>query len=180
MDAILCIKRENDMGKDKEKKVTFSEEIDSSIDGFALGITFVLLAFFEVYFKIFGNRLVEIILAIGLLLFGIFGTLTEIGKISTDKIKGVDDLVAGLIIAIIPILIILKFDILILNIIMFIVLAFGTFGAMKGVIEILYSLKIKRRKTENKKVEIMKIIVAVTEVVALAVAIIQFVNEVSV
>ena len=109
------------MGKDKEKKVTFSEEIDSSIDGFALGITFVLLAFFEVYFKIFGNRLVEIILAIGLLLFGIFGTLTEIGKISTDKIKGVDDLVVGLIIAIIPILIILKFDILILNIIMYII-----------------------------------------------------------
>lgn len=45
------------MGKDKEKKVIFSEEIDSSIDGFALGITFVLVAFFEVYFKIFGNRI---------------------------------------------------------------------------------------------------------------------------
>lgn len=81
------------MGKDKEKKVMFSEEIDSSIDGFALGITFVLVAFFEVYFKIFGNRMVEIVLAIGLLLFGIFGTLTEIGRISTDNIKGGDDLV---------------------------------------------------------------------------------------
>ena len=62
---------------------------------------------------------------------------------------------------------------------MFIVLAFGIFGAMKGVIEILYSLKIKRRKTENKKVEVMQIVVAATEVVALAVAIIQLVNEVS-
>lgn len=50
---------------------------------------------------------------------------------------------------------------------------------MKGVIEILYSLKIKRRKTENKKVEVMQIVVAATEVVALAVAIIQLVNEVS-
>ena len=68
---------------------------------------------------------------------------------------------------------------MILNIIMFIVLAFGIFGAMKGVIEILYSLKIKRRKTENKKVEVMQIVVAATEVVALAVAIIQLVNEVS-
>ena len=138
------------MGKDKEKKVIFSEEIDSSIDGFALGITFVLVAFFEVYFKIFGNRMVEIVLAIGLLLFGIFGTLIEIGKISTDNIKGGDDLVTGLFLAAPSVFIIFKFNKVILNIIMFIVLAFGIFGAMKGVIEILYSLKIKRRKTENK------------------------------
>ena len=135
------------MGKDKEKKVIFSEEIDSSIDGFALGITFVLVAFFEVYFKIFGNRMVEIVLAIGLLLFGIFGTLIEIGKISTDNIKGGDDLVTGLFLAAPSVFIIFKFNKVILNIIMFIVLAFGIFGAMKGVIEILYSLKIKRRKT---------------------------------
>ena len=167
------------MGKDKEKKVRFSEEIDSSIDGFALGITFVLVAFFEVYFKIFGNRMVEIVLAIGLLLFGIFGTLIEIGKISTDNIKGGDDLVTGLFLAAPSVFIIFKFNKVILNIIMFIVLAFGIFGAMKGVIEILYSLKIKRRKTENKKVEVMQIVVAATEVVALAVAIIQLVNEVS-
>ncbi len=167
------------MGKDKEKKVIFSEEIDSSIDGFALGITFVLVAFFEVYFKIFGNRMVEIVLAIGLLLFGIFGTLIEIGKISTDNIKGGDDLVTGLFFAAPSVFIIFKFNKVILNIIMFIVLAFGIFGAMKGVIEILYSLKIKRRKTENKKVEVMQIVVAATEVVALAVAIIQLVNEVS-
>lgn len=167
------------MGKDKEKKVIFSEEIDSSIDGFALGITFVLVAFFEVYFKIFGNRMVEIVLAIGLLLFGTFGTLIEIGKISTDNIKGGDDLVTGLFLAAPSVFIIFKFNKVILNIIMFIVLAFGIFGAMKGVIEILYSLKIKRRKTENKKVEVMQIVVAATEVVALAVAIIQLVNEVS-
>ena len=167
------------MGKDKEKKVIFSEEIDNSIDGFALGITFVLVAFFEVYFKIFGNRMVEIVLAIGLLLFGIFGTLIEIGKISTDNIKGGDDLVTGLFLAAPSVFIIFKFNKVILNIIMFIVLAFGIFGAMKGVIEILYSLKIKRRKTENKKVEVMQIVVAATEVVALAVAIIQLVNEVS-
>lgn len=167
------------MGKDKEKKVIFSEEIDSSIDGFALGITFVLVAFFEVYFKIFGNRMVEIVLAIGLLLFGIFGTLIEIGKISTDNIKGGDDLVTGLFFVAPSVFIIFKFNKVILNIIMFIVLAFGIFGAMKGVIEILYSLKIKRRKTENKKVEVMQIVVAATEVVALAVAIIQLVNEVS-
>lgn len=167
------------MGKDKEKKVIFSEEIDSSIDGFALGITFVLVAFFEVYFKIFGNRMVEIVLAIGLLLFGIFGTLIEIGKISTDNIKGGDDLVTGLFLAAPSVFIIFKFNKVILNIIMFIVLASGIFGAMKGVIEIIYSLKIKRRKTENKKVEVMQIVVAATEVVALAVAIIQLVNEVS-
>ena len=111
------------MGKDKEKKVIFSEEIDSSIDGFALGITFVLVAFFEVYFKIFGNRMVEIVLAIGLLLFGIFGTLIEIGKISTDNIKGGDDLVTGLFLAAPSVFIIFKFNKVILNIIMFIVLA---------------------------------------------------------
>lgn len=46
------------MSKQNEKKIVFSEEIDSSINGFALGISFVMLAIFVVYFKIFNNAII--------------------------------------------------------------------------------------------------------------------------
>ena len=50
-----------------------------------------------------------------------------------------------------------------LNIGLFIVLLLGSYGMIRGILEILYSLKLQRRKSNNVKIEIMKIVVAVTE-----------------
>lgn len=47
------------MSKQKDKKIVFSEEIDSSINGIALGTAFVMLSIFVVYFKIFNNTIAE-------------------------------------------------------------------------------------------------------------------------
>lgn len=167
------------MSENKEKKIVFSEKIDSSICGFALGIAFVLAAFFEVYFKIFGNRIVEIVIAIVLLIVGIAGTLTEIGKIKKDDIKGTDDFVLGLILTVLPIIFILIFNKVIINIFLFPIFMFGTFGGLKGIMEIIYSLKLKKRESGNTKIEVMKIIVAITEIIALAVAIIQLIDAIA-
>ena len=41
------------MSKQKDKKIVFSEEIDSSINGIALGTAFVMLSIIVVYFEIF-------------------------------------------------------------------------------------------------------------------------------
>ena len=45
------------MSKQKDKKIVFSEEIDSSINGIAFGTAFVMLSIFVVYFKIFNTTI---------------------------------------------------------------------------------------------------------------------------
>lgn len=166
------------MGKNKEKKIVFSEEIDSSINGFALGISFVFISIFVMYFNIFNNQIIELIVAIVLLIIGIAGTLTEIGKIKKSDIKGADDLLIGLLFTIFPIIVIMKSVKIYLHVLLFILLIFGSFGTVKGVIEIIYSLKIKKRNSASRKVETMKIIVAFTEVIALIVAVLQLIGEI--
>lgn len=161
----------------KDKKVTFSEEIDSSITGFSLGITFILIALFVYYIELFHNRIIEILVAIILVFIGMVGTFLEIGKAKNDDIKGIDDLGLGVTFSIIAIFLVLKYDKLFLNIICFLVLLFSLFATIQGVLKICYSLKIQKRNTMNKKIGIAKIIVGITEIAALAVAIIQLITE---
>lgn len=166
-----------DMSKQKDKKIVFSEEIDSSINGIALGTAFVMLSIFVVYFKIFNNTIVEKVIAVILLAFGIAGTLTEIGRIKKEDIKGVDDLIVGLLLTVFSVVVILKFRNVALNIGLFIVLLLGSYGMIRGILEILYSLKLQRRKSNNVKIEIMKIVVAITEFISLIVVILQLIKE---
>lgn len=161
----------------KDKKVTFSEEIDSSITGFSLGITFILIALFVYYIELFHNRIIEILVAIILVFIGMAGTFLEIGKTKNDDIKGIDDLGLGVTFSIIAIFLVLKYDKLLINIICFLVLLFSLFATIQGILKICYSLKIQKRDTVNKKIGIAKIVVGITEIAALAVAIIQLITE---
>ena len=90
--------------------------------------------------------------------------------------KGLDDLIVGLLLTVV-VVVILKFRNVALNIGLFIVLLLGSYGMIRGILEILYSLKLQRRKSNNVKIEIMKIVVAVTEFISLIVVILQFVKE---
>lgn len=163
------------MGKDK--KITFSKEVDSSITGFSLSITLILVALFVYYTELFHNKLIEIIVAIILVFIGMIGTFLEVGKAKNDDIKGIDDLGLGLVLSTICIFLVLKYDKLPLNIICFLVLLISIFGTIQGVFKIFYSLKFQKRKTDNKKIGILKVIVGITEMAALAVAIIQLITE---
>ena len=104
------------MSKQKDKKIVFSEEIDSSINGIALGTAFVMLSIFVVYFKIFNNTIAEKFIAVILLELGIAGTLTEIGRIKKEDIKGLDDLIVGVLLTVVSVVVILKFRNVALNI----------------------------------------------------------------
>ena len=105
------------------------------------------------------------------------GTFLEVGKAKNDDIKGIDDLGLGLVLSTICIFLVLKYDKLPLNIICFLVLLISIFGTIQGVFKIFYSLKFQKRKTDNKKIGILKVIVGITEMAALAVAIIQLITE---
>ena len=91
--------------------------------------------------------------------------------------KGLDDLIVGLLLTVVSVVVILKFRNVALNIGLFIVLLLGSYGMIRGILEILYSLKLQRRKSNNVKIEIMKIVVAVTEFISLIVVILQLVKE---
>ena len=80
-----------------------------------------------------------------------------------EDMKGLDDLIVGLLLTVVSVVVILKFRNVALNIGLFIVLLLGSYGMIRGILEILYSLKLQRRKSNNVKIEIMKIVVAVTE-----------------
>ena len=108
---------------------------------------------------------------------GIAGTLTEIGRIKKADMKGLDDLIVGLLLTVVSVVVILKFRNVALNIGLFIVLLLGSYGMIRGILEILYLLKLQRRKSNNVKIEIMKIVVAVTEFISLIVVILQLVKE---
>ena len=81
--------------KNKEKKIYFSEEIDSRINGialvFALLVCGVLLQFSPVYFS---NTLVTEILKWVFLIVGVFGFIAETSKIKA-KIVGLDNVFLG-------------------------------------------------------------------------------------
>ena len=115
-------------------------------------------------------------IAVILLGLGIAGTLTEIGRIKKADMKGLDDLIVGLLLTVVSVVVILKFRNVALNIGLFIVLLLGSYGMIRGILEILYSLKLQRRKSNNVKIEIMKIVVAVTEFISLIVVILQLVK----
>ena len=85
---------------------------------------------------------------------GIAGTLTEIGRIKKADMKGLDDLIVGLLLTVVSVVVILKFRNVALNIGLFIVLLLGSYGMIRGILEILYSLKLQRRKSNNVKIEI--------------------------
>jgi len=162
---------------DKEKKIIFSEEIDSSITGFSVGVSFVVVALFVWFGRLFHNRIAESVITIILLIIGICGTFLEFEKINQKNIKGLYDLGLGCVLSILFFFLIIKFDLLVLNIVCVILLLFSIYAVFSGLLKIGYSFKIQKRNVENKKVEIFKIITGVTEIIALVVVILQLVSE---
>lgn len=120
----------------KDKKVIFSEEVDSSISGFSLGITLILVAVFVYYTELFHNKLTDILVAIILMIFGMLGTFLEIGKAKNDDIKGIDDCGCGIVLLAIAVFLVLKYNKLILNIICFFILLFSVYEVVQGVLKI--------------------------------------------
>ena len=162
----------------KEKKVTFSEEIDSSISGFALGVAFVVVGLFVWFGQLLHNRLAESVVTIVLLIIGICGTFFEIEKANHKSIKGLDTIGVGLFFLVPSVFAIYKWNYLEVNIICLFTLLFGVDGLFRGILEVGYSIKIQVRKTENKKVEVFKIITGLTEIVALVVVVLELIREV--
>lgn len=159
------------------KKIIFSEKIDSIINGIALGLAFIIFALLIYFFNIFHNIILDRIFAVVSALIGILFTSFEIDKIDKDKMYGFGDCVLGMILIIPAISVILYFKNIFFNVVMSGLLIFGTYGISRGLLEIIYSVS-RQEKSENKKFDIIKIIAFFTEFIALIVVVIQLMTEI--
>lgn len=125
--------------KNEQKKPEFSEKIDSKINGLALGISFSAISLFLLicndYFEI--HTISYIVGAVfGLIGFG--GLAVELTE--TNTIKGIGELIGGLVMFVPWLLIYLKFnDNIWAKVLSFGLLVLGLYVLALGIIKLFYS-----------------------------------------
>ena len=85
----------------EEKKIIFSEKIDSSINGFAIVVSFIGIGMFLAYHKnYFGNTIVSKIVQWIFIIIGGLGLCVEISNLRKNNpkknIEGISDFVMGI------------------------------------------------------------------------------------
>lgn len=83
--------------KNKEKKIIFSEEIDSLINGLSLGLSFIIIGLILTFKSdYFGNNVANTIVQWCFIIIGALGLATEIPRLlKKNGIQGTDDLFIG-------------------------------------------------------------------------------------
>lgn len=167
--------------KSKQKKIVFSEEIDSKIDGLALGFSFIFVGLFLLLVPdYFGNKIAGQIVRWIFVVIGGLGLLVELQKSKpVANIKGFDDLWSGvfLISGWAVIFFIVKNSLW--NIAGLFFLIFGLYGACRGSARIIYSVWLNRKKKVNTKGVIASdIILFLTRAISLALVVYQLVKAI--
>lgn len=171
---------------EQKKKITFSEEVDNTIGGFALVITFIVVGTFLLFNKdYFGNQIVATIIQWLFIVIGCLGFGTEIKKMNKDRgIKGIDNLITGIVVVGIWAVIYYFVKNWIGNLIGFFFLIIGIYGSCRGIIEIGYSIaKINKghKETQKSKLEIIKeIILILSEIAGMTLIVIQILEAIKV
>ena len=169
--------------KEKEKKILFSEEIDSAINGFAIGLLFIGIGLF-LFLKpdYFSAPIVTYIIGAVLGLFGVAGTGIELSK--ATKIKGMDSFSLGAIAFVGWLAQYIYIGKLWSNILFFVLLIFGGYGLLSGLLQAIYSI-INNAKKQSKDTEnssdgkiafgklLSQIVLFLTQLCGLAVAVLN-------
>ena len=167
----------------KPKKVLFSEEIDSAINGFAVGFLFIGIGLFLLlkpdYFTV---PMVSYIIGAIVGLFGVAGTGVELSH--ATKIKGMDSFSLGAVAFIGWLVQYIYIGRLWSNILFFALLIFGGYGLLLGLFQAIYSIihnvkqqSITPENGANGKVSVGKllsqIVLFLTQLCGLAVAVLN-------
>ncbi|MBR2953466.1 MAG: hypothetical protein IKC45_03680 [Clostridia bacterium] len=165
----------------KEKKIYFSEEIDSRITGYALSLALVVcglvLQFSPLYF---GNDIITQIIKWIFVVIGVIGFIVEAGKIKSG-IVGLDNLFLGLFFVAIWFALYWFGRHWFFNTIGFFLLIFGAFGFFQGLQQIIYSIsKIPKEKKERQPKEKTRtdILLFLTKLFGVVLVIIQIIKAV--
>ena len=143
------------MAKKKEKKIVFTEKIDDNINGYSIGLTFILIALFlfwrQDYLKFeIATRVVGIVVAA----LGILMCSLQLSK--TSKIEGIMDFCIGAVFFLAWLILYLKVNWLIINLLSIALLTFGLYGMLRGMMEICYSVWTKIIVPTEKKSKSVK------------------------
>ena len=167
--------------KKKKNNIVFNENIDSSINGFALVFAFIIIGIILQFDNSFFGNATNII-KIVFIVIGILGLFTEISNLNINyEIKGLNNIGSGLFLLIISYL--LKayinpnnwFEILFIlyEVFLFFIILISVYGLCRGLIEMLFSLY-KNYKEKNKKINLFSsIIVVLTQLFGLILLVAQ-------
>ena len=165
----------------KPKKIVFSAEIDSQINGLALGFSFIsvglVLLFVPDYF---GIKLVGQIIRWLFIIVGGLGLIIEFGKLKPlSDIKGFDDLWLGVLFLAGWTALFFLTHSWVWNILGFLLLVMGLYGTFLGVFRIIYSIRLNKKiNAQPKGTIISDVLVFLTKVVSLALVVLQFIKAV--
>lgn len=169
----------------KEKKIIFSETIDSAINGYAVGFSFLGIGVFLLLKPdYFTYPIASYILGAIMGIMGFFGTGIELSK--SFKIKGMDNFALGLILLAFWLFMYFKISLLWVNIVLFLFLVLGTYSLCLGFIQSIYSIvtNIKSIKSSNEKSNIKgsivsQIVLFLTQLCGLALAALNVIKALS-
>ena len=168
------------MSKEKKaKKIIFSEEIDSRLDGLTLGVSFVVVGLFLLFVPdYFGSKLAGQIVRWIFICFGVLGLLVEFGKLKPiSDIKGFDDLWVGILILAVWVALFLLTQHWLWNIVGFLCLVLGVYGSLRGLFRIIYSIRLNRKNnTQTKGSIISDVLLFLTKIASLALVVVQLVK----
>lgn len=176
-----------DKKEKKTKKIIFSEEIDSAIDGYAVGFLFIAVGLFLLFEpSYFAVPVATNIIGAVIGLIGVIGTGVELSK--SAKIKGIDDLAIGAALFLGWLIQYVYIHALWANIVFFVVLVVGIHGVFQGLFRAIYSIvdNAKRRKADNGEGSkaagigklISEIVLFLTQLCGLTVAIINILKAI--
>lgn len=139
--------------KTQSKKITFTEEVDSKINGIALVLTFLGIGvFLIVYPQYFGNTIAAQIVQWIFILIGILGLISEVNKSNKSSIKGIDNFIIGIILLGGWAILFILWNLWYINILSLLLLVFGLYGIVRGIIEMIYSKKYRKKKKDINQV----------------------------
>lgn len=126
--------------KTEQKKIFFSEEIDSRINGFAVVFTFVGAGLFlQFYPQYFGNEIINNAFKWLFIVVGISGFFIELTKIKSN-IKGLDNILYGAIFLGIWFTLFLLLKNVLINIFTFLFMLLGIYTMTLGIQQLIYSI----------------------------------------
>lgn len=182
METVYCTGGRYILAKGKKsKKIIFSEEIDSRIDGLSLGFAFIIVGLILLFIPdYFPNNLVGKIIRGIFIALGIFGLFIEFGKLKPiSDIKGFDDLSVGIFFLAIWVAFFVHTQHWFGCTVGFICLIIGVYGASRGLIKIIYSIWINQKNKAHKKGEIASdILILLTKLASLALVLFQLIKAI--
>lgn len=166
----------------KPKKIIFSEEVDSAINGYAVGLLFVGIGLFLMLKPdYFAEPVASYIIGAAIGLFGVMGTGVELSK--STKIKGIDMLSIGATLFVCWLVQYVYIHALWANIVFFFLLVIGVYGILLGLFRTIYSIFDNSKHRPDKDGEkangisigklISQIILFLTQLCGLAVAVLN-------